>query len=43
MFTESVEKLVENRGPSAICTASTLEFHAVCTIVVRTIDANGTL
>ncbi len=34
-FTETVEKLVENTGPIAICAASNREFHAVCTTMVR--------
>jgi hypothetical protein len=38
-----VEKLVENTGPIAVCPASNLEFHAVCTTMVRSLFANGTL
>jgi hypothetical protein len=43
MFTETVEKLVENPGVNADLAASNREFHAVCTIMVRAIFTNGTL
>jgi hypothetical protein len=43
MFTETVEKLVENPGGIAISAASNLGFQAVCTTMVRAAGANATL
>ena len=37
MFTETVEKLVENSGPMATCAASNPKFQAVCTMMVRAV------